>query len=62
MVTEPLAALPTLSLPFRAAVDEAAAAAGSMFCDAISAGFYWGDRLVVMDTDSHRGTKTPAVR
>lgn len=37
MVTEPLAALPPLSLPFRAAVDEAAAAAGSMFWEAMSA-------------------------
>lgn len=35
--TEPLAALPPLSLPFRAAVDEAAAAAGSMFWEAMSA-------------------------
>lgn len=35
MVTEPLAALPPLSLPFRAAADEAAAAAGSMFWEAM---------------------------
>lgn len=35
--TEPFVALPPLSLPFRAAVDEAAAAAGSMFCEAMSA-------------------------
>lgn len=34
--TEPLAALPPLSLPFRAAVLEAAAAAGSMFWEAMS--------------------------
>lgn len=42
LVTEPLVALPTLSLPFRAAVDEAAAAAGSMFCEAMS--YSCGDR------------------
>lgn len=34
--TEPLVALPPLSLPFRAAVEEAAAAAGSMFWEAMS--------------------------
>ena len=35
--TELLAALPLLSLPFRAAVEEAAVAAGSMFWEAMSA-------------------------
>lgn len=43
--------MPTLSLPFRAAVDEAAAAAGSMFWEAMSAGYCWGDRQVLTDTD-----------
>lgn len=52
--TEPLAAMPTLSLPFRAAVDEAAAAAGSMFWEAMSAGYCWGDRQVLTDTDRDR--------
>lgn len=37
LVTEPLAALPPLSLPFNAAVEEAAAAAGSMFWEAMIA-------------------------
>lgn len=35
--TEPLAALPPLSLPFPAAVEEAVAAAGSVFCEAMCA-------------------------
>lgn len=37
MDTEPLAAIPLLSPPFNATVDEAAAAAGSMFWDAMCA-------------------------
>lgn len=37
MDTEPLAAMPLLSPPFNATVDEAAAAAGSMFWDAMCA-------------------------
>ncbi|MEQ2204118.1 DNA-directed RNA polymerase II subunit RPB11-a [Xenoophorus captivus] len=39
LVTEPLVALLALSLPFRAAVDEAAAAAGSMFWEAMAVRF-----------------------
>lgn len=56
MDTEPLAALPPLSLPFRAAVDEAAAAAGSMFWEAMSAD------VTVTAKETGRGSvaKTPA--
>lgn len=37
--TEPLAALPPLSLPFSAAEEEAAGAAGSMFWEAMIVNF-----------------------
>lgn len=44
MDTELLAALPPLSLPLRAAVDEAAAAAGSMFWEAMVASMLETDK------------------
>lgn len=58
MDTEPLVALPPLSLPFRAAVDEAAAAAGSMFWEAMSADV----TVTAKETGKSSVAKTPTHR
>lgn len=57
MDTEPLAALPPLSLPFSAAVDEAVVAAGSMFCEAMTANGA-GDRQTGGETDQASAAQT----
>lgn len=57
--TEPLAALLPPSLPFSAAVEEAAVAAGSMFCEAMTAtGAGNTDRQTDRQAVRHKHTDT----